>query len=77
MEEATPKIRVDDIRLTDPAEGQGGAPAAALADEPGEDRGPIPFGESGAAFLRNLLQHAVFLGFVMVILMLMRILGNR
>ena len=35
------------------------------------DYGPIPFGEEGAAFLRNILQHAVFLGFGMLILMIL------
>lgn len=81
MEQATSPLRMDDVRLFETA--QEGAderadePADAPADEPSGGRGPVPFGENGAAFLRNLLQHAVFLGFVMVILMLMHILSNR
>jgi hypothetical protein len=41
-----------------------------------EVRQPIPFGEDGAAFLRNLTQHAVFLGFAMLLLMFIRIFGQ-
>ena len=48
-----------------------------VLDDEGEVRQPVPFGESGAAFLRNVTQHAVFLGFVMLILMFIRVFGQQ
>ncbi len=42
-----------------------------------EERKEIPFGADGAAFLRNLMQHAVFLGFVAIILIIIRTFGTR
>jgi hypothetical protein len=42
-----------------------------------EERKEIPFGADGAAFLRNLMQHALFLGFVAIILIIIRMFGTR
>lgn len=42
-----------------------------------EERKEIPFGVEGAAFLRNLTQHAVFLGFTALLLMIVRIFGAK
>jgi hypothetical protein len=40
-----------------------------------EEVQPVPFGVFGITFLINLLQYAVFLGFSMLVLMLIRIFG--
>lgn len=42
------------------------------SEQPEEIKG-IPFGVAGANFLCNLLQYALFLGFTMIILMIIRI----
>lgn len=47
------------------------APPAVPPASPEEPHLDIPFGEAGAAFLRNVLQHGVFLGVLMVILIIL------
>jgi hypothetical protein len=52
-----------------------GAPEAT----PGEVdvRARMPFGELGAAFLCNVLQHSLFLGLAMVVLIIIHYFGTR
>jgi hypothetical protein len=45
-------------------------------DEGAESK-PMPFGMIGITFLCNLMQYAVFLGFTMLALMLIRIFGPK
>jgi hypothetical protein len=42
-----------------------------------EERDPIPFGEDGVSFLRNILQHGVFLGIGALILMILQYVRQR
>lgn len=55
-----------------------GSPANAemhsVHQKPGDQ---VPFGREGARFLCNLLQHGVFLGFVVLLLMILGYLGGR
>lgn len=54
-------------------------PPRAFSDGSDHDEKPaeVPFGENGAQFLRNVLQHSVFLGIVMLLVMIVRWSGAR
>jgi hypothetical protein len=46
------------------------------SNESAQDK-PMPFGMFGITFLCNLMQYATFLGFTMLVLMLIRIFGPK
>jgi hypothetical protein len=76
----TPEEMPDAPQNGEPQNGvpENGVPQSGAAGEKeDEDRGPIPFGEDGAAFLRNVLQHGVFLGIGMLVLMILQYARQR
>jgi hypothetical protein len=66
---------MDQFELFDPEENQDQEPAGTT--ETPEDTGPVPFGDSGIAFLCNVMQHALFLGVAVLILMIISYFGSR
>lgn len=63
------------IRMAEPVPGAGNREGNDPRDnDPGDE---VPFGSDGALFLCNLLQHGVFLGGVMLLLMLIGYFGTR
>ena len=51
------------------------APEPIAETEPIDLAAAVPFGAAGANFLRNLTQHGVFLGVVVIVIAILRIFG--